>query len=111
MLWASADKLRASMDAAEYKHIVLGLIFLKYISDSFQAHRMQLTLRSQHHDLRADFIMANSPFNISDWWHPSLEGDPRWVYDTPPQGNANYAWLQHILFHLKPNGRADTVHA
>jgi type I restriction-modification system DNA methylase subunit len=47
MLWASADKLRANMDPAEYKHIVLGLIFLKYISDSFQTHRMQLTLRFQ----------------------------------------------------------------
>jgi len=50
MLWASADKLRANMDPAEYKHIVLGLIFLKYISDSFQTHRMQLTLRFQDSD-------------------------------------------------------------
>ncbi len=65
--------------------------------------------RDQHPDLRADFIMANPPFNISDWWHQSLEGDPRWVYGTPPQGNANYAWLQHILYHLKPNGRAGIV--
>ncbi len=60
--------------------------------------------RNQHPDLRADFILANPPFNISDWWHGSLEGDPRWVYGTPPQGNANYAWLQHMLYHLKPNG-------
>jgi type I restriction enzyme M protein len=50
MLWASADKLRANMDPAEYKHIVLGLIFLKYISDSFQTHRIQLTLRFQDSD-------------------------------------------------------------
>lgn len=66
-------------------------------------------VRNQHSDLRADFVLANPPFNISDWWHGSLEGDPRWVYGTPPQGNANYAWLQHMLYHLKPNGRAGIV--
>jgi type I restriction enzyme M protein len=65
--------------------------------------------RDQHPDLRADFILANPPFNISDWWHGSLEGDPRWVYGTPPQGNANYAWLQHMLYHLKATGRAGIV--
>jgi type I restriction enzyme M protein len=65
--------------------------------------------RNQHPDLRADFILANPPFNISDWWHGSLEGDPRWVYGDPPQGNANYAWLQHMLYHLKPSGRAGIV--
>jgi len=63
----------------------------------------------QHPDLRADFVLANPPFNISDWWHGSLEGDPRWLYGTPPQGNANYAWLQHILHHLRPTGRAGIV--
>jgi len=66
-------------------------------------------LRPQHADLRADFILANPPFNISDWWHASLEGDPRWVHGTPPQGNANYAWLQHMLYHLKAAGRAGIV--
>jgi type I restriction enzyme M protein len=66
-------------------------------------------VRDQHPDLRADFILANPPFNISDWWHGSLEGDPRWLYGTPPLGNANYAWLQHILHHLKPNGRGGIV--
>lgn len=66
-------------------------------------------VKNQHKDLRADFILANPPFNISDWWHGSLEGDPRWVYGTPPQGNANYAWLQHMLYHLKPSGRAGIV--
>jgi type I restriction enzyme M protein len=65
--------------------------------------------RHQHPDLRADYILANPPFNISDWWHGSLESDPRWVYGIPPQGNANYAWLQHMLYHLKPNGRAGIV--
>lgn len=66
-------------------------------------------VRDQHPDLRADFVLANPPFNISDWWHGSLADDPRWVYGTPPQGNANYAWLQHMLFHLKPTGRAGIV--
>lgn len=66
-------------------------------------------VRNQHSDLRADFVLANPPFNVSDWWHGSLEGDPRWVYGTPPQGNANYAWLQHMLFHLKSSGRAGIV--
>ena len=65
--------------------------------------------RNQHPDLRADFILANPPFNISDWWHGSLTGDPRWVYGDPPAGNANYAWLQHMLYHLKPAGRAGIV--
>lgn len=66
-------------------------------------------VRNQHPGLRADFVLANPPFNVSDWWHGSLEGDPRWVYGTPPQGNANYAWLQHMLHHLKPTGRAGIV--
>ncbi|HJV80161.1 class I SAM-dependent DNA methyltransferase [Noviherbaspirillum sp.] len=66
-------------------------------------------VRNQHSDLRADFVLANPPFNVSDWWHGSLEGDPRWVYGTPPQGNANYAWLQHMQYHLKPTGRAGIV--
>ena len=65
--------------------------------------------RNQHPDLRADFILANPPFNISDWWHGALEGDPRWEFGTPPQGNANYAWLQHMLYHLKPSGCAGIV--
>lgn len=66
-------------------------------------------VRDQHPDLRAEFVLANPPFNISDWWHGSLEGDPRWVYGTPPQGNANTAWLQHMRYHLKPTGRAGIV--
>ncbi len=65
--------------------------------------------RNQHPDLRADYILANPPFNISDWWHGSLEGDARWAYGDPPQGNANYAWLQHMLHHLKDTGRAGIV--
>lgn len=61
-------------------------------------------LDDQHPDLRADFVMANPPFNIKDWWHASLENDSRWKYGTPPQGNANFAWMQHMLHHLSPTG-------
>ncbi len=58
----------------------------------------------QHPDLRADYVMANPPFNISEWWDAKLEGDARWRYGTPPRGNANFAWIQHMLHHLAPHG-------
>ena len=60
-------------------------------------------------DLKADFILANPPFNISDWGGNRLREDVRWKYGTPPVGNANYAWLQHIVHHLAPNGTAGVV--
>ncbi len=62
-----------------------------------------------HPDLRADFILANPPFNISDWGGDQLRDDPRWKYGAPPVGNANYAWLQHMLHHLSPTGTMATV--
>ena len=62
-----------------------------------------------HPDLRADFILANPPFNISDWGQPGLKDDPRWKYGTPPAGNANFAWIQHMLRHLTPTGTMATV--
>ncbi len=61
-------------------------------------------LDDQHPDLRADFVMANPPFNMKEWWHEKLAGDVRWKYGTPPKGNANFAWLQHMLHHLAPTG-------
>jgi type I restriction enzyme M protein len=60
-------------------------------------------------DLRFDFILANPPFNISDWGRERLREDARWKYGVPPVSNANYAWLQHILWHLSPNGIAGVV--
>lgn len=60
-------------------------------------------------DLRADVILANPPFNISDWGGERLREDGRWKYGIPPAGNANYAWLQHILHHLSPSGTAGVV--
>ncbi|HBC87667.1 MAG TPA: N-6 DNA methylase [Lentisphaeria bacterium] len=66
-------------------------------------------LHDRHPDLKADFIMANPPFNISDWNGEQLRGDNRWKYGVPPTGNANYAWLQHFAHKLKPNGSAGIV--
>jgi type I restriction enzyme M protein len=60
-------------------------------------------------DLRADFILANPPFNISDWGGDRLREDARWRFGIPPTGNANYAWLQHIWHHLAPTGTAGVV--
>ena len=63
----------------------------------------------QHPTLKADFVMANPPFNLSDWGGNRLTGDVRWKYGTPPDGNANFAWIQHIIHHLAPSGRAGVV--
>lgn len=60
-------------------------------------------------DLKFDYILANPPFNVSDWGGDRLREDPRWQFGTPPIGNANYAWLQHIFWHLAPHGVAGVV--
>jgi type I restriction enzyme M protein len=65
--------------------------------------------RDQHPDQRFDHILANPPFNISDWGGEKYEKDPRWQYGRPPAGNANYAWLQHILWKLRPGGQAGVI--
>ncbi len=62
-----------------------------------------------HPQLKADFIMANPPFNLSGWGQDKLLDDVRWQYGTPPAGNANFAWLQHMIWHLAPNGRIGMV--
>jgi type I restriction enzyme M protein len=62
-----------------------------------------------HPTLKADFILANPPFNLSDWGADKLTDDVRWKYGTPPDGNANFAWMQHIIHHLAPDGRAGIV--
>ena len=59
-------------------------------------------LRNLHPDLKADYILANPPFNISDWSGKLLADDVRWRHGTPPVGNANYAWIQHFIHHLAP---------
>jgi len=63
----------------------------------------------RHPDLKADFILANPPFNISDWGGERLRDDKRWQYGVPPAGNANFAWVQHIVHHLAPAGVAGFV--
>ena len=62
-----------------------------------------------HPTLRADFIMANPPFNLSGWGADKLKDDVRWQYGMPPAGNANFAWLQHMIYHLAPNGKIGMV--
>lgn len=77
---------------------------IRGIDFNFGKKNADTFLDDQHPDLRADYVMANPPFNIKDWWHAKLEGDVRWKYGTPPAGNANYGWIQHMLHHLNDNG-------
>lgn len=65
--------------------------------------------QDQFPDRKFDYIMANPPFNISDWGGEKYESDPRWQFGRPPAGNANYAWLQHMLWKLRPGGQAGVV--
>ena len=66
-------------------------------------------LNDTHKDLKADYVIANPPFNDSDWSGDLLRKDGRWKYGVPPAGNANYAWIQHFLYHLNPDGQAGFV--
>lgn len=66
-------------------------------------------LKDAHKDLKADYIIANPPFNVSDWSGELLRKDGRWQYGVPPSGNANFAWLQHFIYHLSPTGQAGVV--
>ena len=73
----------------------------KYQADTF--------FNDLHPTLKADFIMANPPFNLSNWGQDKLLDDVRWKYGTPPAGNANYAWIQHMIHHLSPRGKIGLV--
>lgn len=64
---------------------------------------------NQHQSMRADYVLANPPFNMSDWGGDKLAEDVRWQYGTPPEGNANFAWMQHMIYHLAPNGKLGLV--
>ena len=66
-------------------------------------------LNDAHKDVKADYIIANPPFNVSDWSGELLRTDGRWQYGVPPAGNANFAWLQHFIYHLSPQGQAGVV--
>jgi hypothetical protein len=72
-----------------------------YAADTF--------INDLHPTLRADYIMANPPFNLSNWGAEGLKDDVRWQYGMPPAGNANFAWLQHMIYHLAPNGKMGMV--
>jgi type I restriction enzyme M protein len=66
-------------------------------------------LNDAHPDLKADFVIANPPFNDGDWSGELLRNDGRWQYGVPPENNANYAWIQHFLYHLSPKGKLGLV--
>lgn len=88
-------KMNLALHGVSSEHIQFG--------DSFHNDR--------HPDLKVDFILANPPFNISDWGGERLREDIRWKYGIPPTGNANYAWIQHFIHHLRPTGIAGFVMA
>ncbi len=83
---------------------------IRNINSKFVAWNTEWSfLRDAHPDLKADFILANPPFNQKEWWQDLLQEDARWKYGIPPAGNANFAWMQHMLYHLATNGVMATV--
>jgi len=82
---------------------------IRHIEANLGQHNDDTFHNDLHKDLKADYILANPPFNISDWGGEKLRDDVRWKYGAPPVGNANFAWVQHIIHHLAPNGIAGFV--
>ena len=83
---------------------------IRNINSKFVAWNTEGTfLKDEHPDLKADYILANPPFNQSEWGADILAEDGRWKYGTPPNGNANFAWMQHMIYHLASNGVMVTV--
>ncbi|MQP52430.1 MULTISPECIES: class I SAM-dependent DNA methyltransferase [unclassified Flavobacterium] len=83
---------------------------IRNINSKFVAWNTEGTfLKDAHPDLKADFILANPPFNQSEWGVDILQDDGRWKYGTPPSGNANYGWMMHMLYHLAPRGVMATI--
>ncbi len=97
-----------SIYGQEYNHTTWQLaamnMAIRGIDFNFGTMPANTFTNDQHPDLRADYIMANPPFNMKEWWDAKLENDPRWKYGTPPQGNANFGWMQHMIYHLAPTG-------
>ncbi|GLS26593.1 type I restriction-modification system subunit M [Marinibactrum halimedae] len=97
-----------SIYGQEYNHTTWQLaamnMAIRGIDFNFGKEPANTYTNDQHPDLRADFVMANPPFNMKEWDAGVATNDPRWQYGTPPSGNANFAWLQHMLYHLAPNG-------
>lgn len=82
---------------------------IRGIEADFGPYQADTFFNDLHKLLKADFIMANPPFNLSNWGQDKLQEDVRWKYGTPPSGNANYAWIQHMIHHLAPNGKIGLV--
>ena len=82
---------------------------IRGIDADFGLYHADTFFNDLHKTLKADFIMANPPFNLSNWGQDKLKDDDRWKYGTPPAGNANYAWIQHMIHHLAPNGKIGLV--
>lgn len=82
---------------------------IRGVDADFGAYQADTFYNDLHPQLKADFIMANPPFNLSNWGQDKLQDDVRWKYGIPPAGNANYAWIQHMIHHLAPNGKIGLV--
>ena len=82
---------------------------IRGIDADFGPYQADTFFNDLHPSLKADFIMANPPFNLSNWGQDKLQDDARWKYGLPPSGNANYAWIQHMIYHLAPNGKIGLV--
>ena len=82
---------------------------IRGIEADFGPHQADTFFNDLHPSLKADFIMANPPFNLSNWGQAQLRDDVRWKYGIPPAGNANYAWIQHMIHHLAPDGKIGLV--
>ena len=82
---------------------------IRGIDADFGPYHADTFFNDLHKTLKADCIMANPPFNLSNWGQEKLKDDLRWKYGTPPAGNANYAWIQHMIHHLAPNGKIGLV--
>lgn len=97
-----------SIYGQEYNHTTWQLaamnMVIRGLDFNFGKEPANTFTNDQHPDLRADTIMANPPFNMKEWDAGIKDDDPRWQYGRPPTGNANFAWLQHMLYHLAPNG-------
>ncbi|KIH77488.1 type I restriction enzyme M protein [Geoalkalibacter ferrihydriticus] len=97
-----------SIYGQEYNHTTWQLaamnMVIRGLDFNFGKEPANTFTNDQHPDLRADTIMANPPFNMKEWDTSVKDDDPRWQYGRPPSGNANFAWMQHMLHHLAPNG-------
>jgi type I restriction enzyme M protein len=97
-----------SIYGQEYNHTTWQLaamnMVIRGLDFNFGKEPANTFTHDQHPDLRANYVMANPPFNMKEWDTGLGDDDPRWQYGTPPSGNANFAWMQHMLYHLAPNG-------